>query len=93
MEQKKFEFNEMSFEGNVENNTCSCNMGIQNMMCNPIEECPQERICHKYICYEVPHIIPCNTRIINHHIYKHTYTPMFTTCEENVCENIYEPRC
>ena len=42
---------------------------------------------------EVPHIKPCNTRIINHHIYKHTFTPCNTCCEENVVENIYDRRC
>lgn len=59
----------------------------------PLYECPQERVCHRYICHEVPHIMPCNTRIINHHIFRHTFTPEYTCCEENVCENVYEPRC
>lgn len=70
--------------------------GSDNMMgCmqNPIYECPQERVCHRYICHEVPHIMPCNTKIINHHIYRHTFTPEYTCCEENVCENVYGPRC
>lgn len=62
-------------------------------MSSPIYECPQERVCHRYICHEVPHIMPCNTRIINHHVYRHTFTPEYTCCEENVCENIYGPRC
>ena len=60
---------------------------------SPIYECPQERVCHRYICYEVPHITPCNTRIINHHVYKHTYRPEYTCCEENVCENVFLNRC
>lgn len=60
---------------------------------NPIYECPQERVCHRYICHEVPHIMPCNTRIINHHVYRHTFTPEYTCCEENVCENVFGPRC
>lgn len=59
----------------------------------PIYECPQERVCHRYICYEVPHVMPCNTRIVNHHVYRHTFRPEYTCCEENVCENVYEPRC
>ena len=67
--------------------------GELNMCCAPIEECPQERVCHRYINYEVPHIIPCHTRIINHHIYRHTFTPCYTCCEENVCENVFGPRC
>ena len=100
MEQNKFEFNtESNYEGTMSMNNMAggcCDMGMapsQTMMCPPIQECPQERVCHKYICYEVPHIIPCNTRVINHHIYRHTYTPCFTTCEENVVSNVYDQRC
>lgn len=37
--------------------------------------------------------MPCNTRIINHHIYKHTYTPCYTCCEENVVTNEYGQKC
>lgn len=72
-------------------------MGGMNAMPNccatPVYECPQERVCHRYICHEVPHIMPCNTRIINHHVFRHTYTPEYTCCEENVCENVFGPRC
>ena len=94
MEQKNFEYNETNYDINMGMNMNNCGtMPNQNMMCPPIEECPRERVCHRYICYEVPHIMPCNTRIINHHIYKHTYTPCYTSCEENVCENIYGPKC
>lgn len=101
MEQNKFEYNqETSFEGTMGMgmNTSSCDMGAmhmqeQSMVCPPIHECPQERVCHRYICYEVPHIMPCNTRIINHHVYRHTYTPCFTSCEENVVSNVYDRKC
>lgn len=62
-------------------------------MCMPIYECPEERVCHRYICYEVPHIKPCNTRIINHHIYRHTFTPAYSECEENVIENVFDRKC
>ncbi len=103
MEQSKFEYNqETSFDAtmpgagmNMGNASC-CGMGAmpeQTMMCPPIQECPQERVCHRYMCYEVPHIMPCNTRIINHHIYRHTYTPCFTSCEENVVSNVYDRKC
>ncbi len=97
MEQKKFEYNnDMSYENGMSMNTGCCDMGgvpQQSMMCQPIQECPQERVCHRYICYEVPHIMPCNTRIINHHIYRHTYTPCYTSCEENVVSNVYDRKC
>lgn len=95
MEQKKFEYNETnSMDGNM--NGCNCNIEYQpyqNVMCQTIHECPQERVCHRYMCYEVPHIMPCNTRIINHHVYRHTYTPCYTTCEENVVSNVYDRNC
>lgn len=63
--------------------------------CNamPVYECPEERVCHRYICYDVPHIKPCNTRIINHHIYRHTFVPTYSCCEENVVENVYDRKC
>ena len=79
---------------------CSSNMGmgmmnetIPGVVCPPIYECPRETVCHRYICHEVPHIEPCNTRIINHHIYRHTYTPTYSCCEENEVQNVYERRC
>ena len=68
------------------------NMGdaLPGVICPPLYECPEERVCHRYICHEVPHIKPCNTKIINHHIYRHTFTPCYTCCEENEVSNVYE---
>ena len=65
---------------------------MPGVVCSPIYECPRETVCHRYICHEVPHIMPCNTRIINHHIYRHTYTPQYSCCEENDVQNVYERR-
>lgn len=82
--------------GNSMNHTsCDAGMMMEAPMCGqmPIYECPQERVCHRYICHEVPHVMPCNTRIVNHHVFRHTFTPEYTCCEENVCENVYGPRC
>ena len=90
---------ESNMNMNMGGNSCMYNdpgmMATPMMGCPqaPIYECPQERVCHRYVCYEVPHIQPCNTRIITHHIYKHTFNPVYTCCEENVCENVFEPRC
>lgn len=72
------------------------NMGGMNMMgCQmpPIYECPEERVCHREFVHEVPHICPINTRVINHHIYRHTYTPCYTCCEENEISNVYDGCC
>ena len=70
-----------------------CCESLPGVVCPPIYECPRETVVNRYICHEVPHIIPCNTRIINHHIYRHTYTPAYSCCEENEVQNIYERRC
>ncbi len=95
---KSFEKTSMGTSDASANMTMGCDCGAMNtpMMgacASPIYECPQERVCHRYICYDVPHIMPCNTRIINHHVYRHSFRPEYTCCEENVCENVYEPRC
>ncbi len=91
-QEKMFE----SQDGSAMGMGCPCDARPDTMMgacCSPIYECPQERVCHRYICYEVPHIMPCNTRIINHHVYRHTYRPEFTSCEENVVSNVYDRNC
>ena len=56
---------------------------MPGVVCPPVYECPQERVCHRTICHEVPHICPCNTRIVNHHIYRHSFTP----------SNVYDGCC
>lgn len=70
----------------------SCNT-IPGIVCEPIYECPQERCVHRQIVHEVPHVCPINTRIINHHIYKHTYSPCYTCTEENEICNVNDNCC
>ena len=65
------------------NNSCGCNMP-------PVQECPQERVVNREIVCNVPHIVPINTRIVNHYVYRHFYTPCYTCCEENVVSNVYD---
>ncbi len=74
-------------------NTPMMNNCQQPNICPPIMECPQERICHTESYYEVPHIIPINTRIINHHIYRHTYQPCYTSTMEDEISNVYDRPC
>ena len=92
---KSYDKTKMGTDATLAEGTGYCNMmnAMPGCVQNPIYECPQERVCHRYICHEVPHIMPCNTRIINHHGYRHTFTPEYTCCEENVCENVFGPRC
>lgn len=58
-----------------------------NMGGSPIIEPGRERVVQRNIVHEVKHVCPINTRIINNHIYRHTYQPRYTCCEENVVTN------
>jgi len=68
-------------------------MQLEGVTCPVVYECPVERVCHREICHHVPHVCPINTRVINHHIYRHTYTPQYTCCEENEKCDVYEGNC
>jgi len=39
------------------------------------------------------HVCPIRTKIINHHVYRHTYRPEYSCCEENVVSNIDNGSC
>lgn len=72
-------------------------MGVQmeqpvlpGMECEPVMECPCERVVNRQICHHVPHIQPIHTRIVNHHVYNHSYMPQFTCCEENIVSHVHE---
>lgn len=67
-------------------NMCGCKM-------QPVYEQPIEKCVHRTICHEVPHVCPINTKIINHHIYKHTYSPCYSCCEENEVCQVNEGSC
>ena len=87
---------------NGSNNTIDNNVDI-NMMYNgnmmngggvsPVNEGVQERVVERTIVHEVPHVCPIHTRIINHHVYKHTYSPQYTCSEENTVSNVQCGSC
>ncbi len=77
---------QMNMDMSMSGVSCGCT-------CPPVMECPQERVCHRQMNYEVPHIIPINTKIVNHHVYRHTYQPMFTTTMEDEVSNVYDNKC
>lgn len=91
-------FQNVNMESNIngDNNVVSQDMDVDiNMMNNnPMNNMPmnnngvQERVINRTFVHEVPHTCPIHTRIINHHIYKHTYRPVYTCSEENVCSNV-----
>ena len=87
---------------NGSNNTIDNNVDINmmyngNMMngvnSNPINEGVQERVVERTFVHEVPHVCPIHTRIINHHVYKHTYCPQYTCSEENTVSNVQCGSC
>ncbi len=78
---------------NMSNNMMGMPMQMDGMMgcpMPPVYECPQERVVNREFVHNVEHIVPINTRVINHHVYRHTYRPCYTCCEENVCSNVYD---
>lgn len=85
---------EMNVDVNM--NTNSPMMGGGSCMSDPgrpIVEPIQERQVHKTIMHEVPHVCPIRTKVVNHHIYKHTYRPEYSCCEENVVSNMQCGSC
>ncbi len=78
---------------------CGFNKGMDHMMnmcgckMQPVYEQPIEKCVHRTICHEVPHVCPINTKIINHHVYRHTYSPCYSCCEENEVCQINEGSC
>ena len=68
-------------------NDIDVNMSMGNV------SCPRERVVHRTFVHDVPHTCPIHTRIINHHVYKHTYRPIYTCSEENVCSNVQCGSC
>jgi len=69
---------------NTMNNNTSFGSNMPTMPTGPIMEAPQERVVQRNIVHEVQHVCPINTRIVNRHIFRHTYRPAYSCCEENV---------
>ena len=69
------------------------NMNMNSMGSVGSDSCPKERVVHRTFFHEVPHTCPIHTRIINHHVYRHTYRPVYTCSEENVCSNVQCGSC
>ena len=80
----------MNFNGNDSDMNSSMMMGTVQ---GPIVEPGRERVIQRNIVHEVKHICPMNTKIINNHIFKHTYEPRYTCCEENTCTNVQCGSC
>ena len=87
-------FNTMDTNITGDNNVVNQDMEVDINMMNNTNTMPmnnngvQERVINRTFVHEVPHTCPIHTRIINHHVYKHTYRPVYTCSEENVCSNV-----
>lgn len=60
---------------------------MMGMTTSPVVEPGRERVVYRNIYHTVPHVCPINTRVVNNHIYRHTYQPRYSCCEENVVTN------
>ena len=88
--------NNNTIDNNVDINMMgNYNNGMMSMpnMYSPMNEGVQERVVNRTFVHEVPHTCPIHTRIINHHVYKHTYRPVYTCSEENTVSNIQCGSC
>ena len=77
----EFKFDDININNDVENKY----QDLQGVDCPSVCECPKERCVQRQIHHCVKHIVPINTKIINHHIYHHVYEPVYTCTEENIC--------
>ncbi len=84
---------DMNVDINVAANSQDMMGGDMGTTSCPVVEPMQERQVHRTIVHQVPHVCPIRTRVINHHIYKHTYRPEYSCCEENVVCNIDQGSC
>lgn len=86
---------DIDFEQGQNLNNGPMNLGGVGMVstATPIVEPMRERVVNRTFEHIVPHVCPIRTKIINHHIFKHTYRPDYSCCEENVCTNVQCGSC
>ena len=73
--------------------TMAPNNNMQYGCSQSMNEGMQQKCIHRTFIHEVNHVCPIHTRIINHHVYKHTYRPQYTCSEENTISNIQCGSC
>ena len=76
------------------NNSQQMDLNMNSVNTNsPIVEPMQERVVQRTIVHNVAHVCPIRTKIINNHVYRHTYQPSYSCCEENVVSNVNDCGC
>ncbi len=69
-------------------NQCCPTICEQKCPEDPVYEAPMVNCVQKDFIHEVVHVCPIHTKVVNNHIYKHTYVPEYTCSEEDVCTSI-----
>lgn len=91
------QFNEAELNGVGElNDRNFCHQGMHHMqgcMPTPIIEPVRVHCVERNFVHNVPHICPVHTKIINNHVYQHTFTPRHTCSEENRVQHIKSGSC
>ena len=59
----------------------------------PIFERPIQRCVTRDICHDVQHVCPIDTKIVNNHIFRHTFVPCHTCSEANVACHVFTGSC
>ena len=85
--------NKVTGDNNYINENMEVDINMNNSNTIPSNEGVQERVINRTFIHEVPHTCPIHTRIINHHVYKHTYSPQYTCSEENTVSNVQCGSC
>ena len=75
------DINMKGMKNSSNNNFVSSNHGVR------------ERVSNSTFVHDVPHSCPIHTRIINHHVYRHIYKPVYTCSEENTVSNVQCGSC
>jgi len=81
----EFKFDDINVDTTMNNDVENNFQNLQGVNCPSICECPRERCFQRQIHHCVEHIVPINTKIVNHHIYHHVYKPVYTCTEKNIC--------
>ena len=89
-----FDQDQAGFDSNINGMGMDMSSNFQmGMTQSPIIEPMRERVVNRTFEHVVPHVCPIRTKIVNHHIFKHTYSPSYSCCEENVCQNVQCGSC
>ncbi|MFA5459520.1 MAG: hypothetical protein ACOXZW_03730 [Bacilli bacterium] len=63
-------------------------------LCPPPSCCPpQVRCVQRCFVHEVPHTCPIHTQVINQHVCRHTYRPVYTCSQQDQVSHVYEGSC